>query len=198
MANAVTSSRIVFAPLFFVAFFLPRWFGVPEIVSIIILWTLFILIEISDLVDGQIARKMSQTTDTGKLLDPFADSLSRLTYFFCFTTAGYMPIWIFVVLLYRDLGIGFIRLLILRKGHTLGARISGKLKAWVYAISGIFGLGKLTLGQFPDTMVYEIVSVVTIVVFYLAGVIAIWSLIDYASVLLRKNSGTQDSETADR
>ena len=194
ISNAVTASRIFLAPLFFVVFFLPRWFGVSELVVIVILWVLFVAIELSDLFDGHIARKLSQTSDTGKLLDPFADSLSRLTYFFCFTSAGYMPIWIFVVLLYRDLGVGFIRLMILRRGAALSARVSGKLKAWIYAVAGGVGLFHLTIELLPESLVSKIVSVFTIVVFYSAGAIAIWSLVDYASLLItKKRAKKQDS-----
>lgn len=187
LPNAITTSRVVMSPLFFIFFFLPRWSGFPDSVSIVVLWVLFVLMEVSDLFDGAVARRLSQTSDTGKLLDPFADSLSRLTYFFCFTTAGLMPIWIFLVLLYRDLGVGFIRLLVLRRGTTLSARVSGKLKAWVYAIAGVFGLLLLTAQiGFSDSLFDSIVSTSAIVIFYAAGAIAVWSLIDYASVLYRK------------
>ena len=44
-------------------------------------WLVFALIEISDLLDGHLARNLKQESELGKVLDPFADSLSRLTYF---------------------------------------------------------------------------------------------------------------------
>ena len=196
LSNAVTSSRIVLSPLFFVAFFLPRWFDLSEVVSLVILWILFALIEASDLADGAIARRLSQTSDTGKLLDPFADSLSRLTYFLCFTMADIMPVWIFLILLYRDLGVGFIRLMILRRGVTLSARLSGKLKAWIYAFAGIAGLVDFTarVAGFGATS-SSVIGAATSGCFYAAGAIAIWSFFDYLSFLLKSRGITPHSDS---
>jgi CDP-diacylglycerol---glycerol-3-phosphate 3-phosphatidyltransferase len=189
IANAITSSRILVAPFFFIAFFLPRWTALPVAFPVVVLWALFALMEISDLADGAVARKLGQTSDTGKLLDPFADSLSRLTYFFCFTTVDIMPIWIFLVILYRDLGVGFVRLLVLKRGAAMSARVSGKLKAWIYAVSGIAGLLVFTLQHlWSESSFLPAMSVLASITFYLAGAIALWTLYDYVSVLFRKNN----------
>ena len=48
----------------------------------------FLLIELSDLLDGHAARVRNQESELGKVLDPFADSLSRLTYFVAFAGIG--------------------------------------------------------------------------------------------------------------
>ncbi len=188
LPNTMTSARIVLSPIYFVLFFLPEWFNTGTTVSIVLLWIVLVIIELSDLFDGALARKTGQTSDTGKLLDPFADSLSRLTYFLCFTMADIMPVWVFVILLYRDLGVGFVRLLMSRKGVVLSARISGKLKAWIYAIAGVIGLAYYTLHTYiaestADTVFYY----GSFVFFVAAGFIAVWSLVDYVSVLVRKS-----------
>ena len=117
----------------------------------------------------------------------FADSLSRLTYFLCFTIAGIMEVWIFLILLYRDLSVSFIRLIMARKGTIMSARISGKVKAWVYAISGFVGLGILTFYELslPDQII-RIAEVATYICFAVSAATALWTLGDYASVLLPK------------
>lgn len=189
LPNALSIGRLVLSPVFFLFFFLPRWSIFPQLASVVILWLLFGLIEITDLLDGSIARRLGQTSDTGKLLDPFADSLSRLTYFFCFTIAGLMPVWIFIVLLYRDLTVGFIRLIMSRKGISMGARLSGKLKAWVYAVSGVAGLLTMTISEIPRLEgITESINIAKFVVFLLAGSIAIWSLIDYFTALRKRGT----------
>ena len=189
LPNALSIGRLVLSPVFFLFFFLPRWSIFPQLASVVILWLLFGLIEITDLLDGSIARRLGQTSDTGKLLDPFADSLSRLTYFFCFTFAGLMPVWIFIVLLYRDLTVGFIRLIMSRKGISMGARLSGKLKAWVYAVSGVAGLLTMTISEIPRLEgITESINIAKFVVFLLAGSIAIWSLIDYFTALRKRGT----------
>lgn len=185
LANLITFSRILLSPVFFCVFYIPRWFGTSSLVSLIFLWFLFGIIEVTDLIDGKVARKLDQTSDTGKLLDPFADSLSRLTYFLCFFIAGIMEVWIFLILLYRDLSVSFVRLLMSRRGVVMGARLSGKLKAWVYAISGVVGLAMLTLMELPvpEEMV-DAGLVITYICFIISGAVALWSLADYMTALL--------------
>ena len=144
------------------------------------LWLLFIIIELTDLADGQIARRTGQISDTGKLLDPFADSLSRLTYFLCFTIAGIMEVWVFLIILYRDLGVSFIRLLMSRRGIAMASRMSGKIKAWVYALCGVIGLALMTIRHTALTDdIVRIADIVTYISFICAAAIALWSLGDY-------------------
>ncbi|MEW5815008.1 MAG: CDP-diacylglycerol--glycerol-3-phosphate 3-phosphatidyltransferase [Spirochaetota bacterium] len=185
LADSLTTSRLIFSPLFFIFFFAAEWFHTPGILTMVLLWFIFLTIEISDLLDGHFARKRNQTSDAGRLFDPFADSLSRLTYFFCFTISGLMPVWIFLILLYRDLGVAYIRLLASGKGFSMGARLSGKVKAWVYAIAGVAGLIVITMQR---TKILQflliIIKPVSVVCIYSTGIIAIWSLIDYALGML--------------
>ena len=103
ISNLLTISRIIFSPVFLIIFFLADYFQQNILIFLVILWIIFIFIELSDLFDGFIARALSQVSEVGKLMDPFADSFSRITYFLCFMIAGIMPVWIFVIILYRDL-----------------------------------------------------------------------------------------------
>ena len=122
---------------------------------------------------------MDLQTDLGKILDPFADSLSRLTYFFCYALAGIMPVWIFILILYRDLSVAFIRQYASKEGIVMGSRLSGKLKAWIYAFGGAAGLVWMSF----NGQTLGVVRIVATVVFGLCGLVAIWSFGDYASTL---------------
>ena len=134
----LTVGRLVLAPVYFLLYQLAgaAW----PCRRVAGAWLVFVLIEISDLLDGHLARKLEQESEAGKVLDPLADSLSRLTYFVCFTVAGIMPAWVLLVLVYRDVGVSYIRVLFSRGGVLLPARTSGKVKAWVYAFAGGLGL----------------------------------------------------------
>jgi CDP-diacylglycerol---glycerol-3-phosphate 3-phosphatidyltransferase len=140
LPNKITLLRILASPLFFVVFFLPRWAGYSAIWLTVGVWAVWGVIELSDVADGYAARKLGLVSDIGKLFDPFADVVSRLTFFFCFTLAGLMPPWIFIILLYRELGITFLRIFALSKGKTVGANLAGKIKAVFYTISAAGGL----------------------------------------------------------
>ena len=169
---------MVLSPLFFVLFFIEKWTGWGAVLSVVGCWIVFFLIELSDLLDGYLARRLNQNSEWGKVLDPFADSLSRLTYFACFAGAGIMPLWIFLLLLYRDLGVAYIRIFTSRSGAVMGARLSGKVKAWVYAAGGVAGMARrssVLLGI--ENRVILSVGIYT--VFGLCAAVAVYSLADY-------------------
>ena len=177
LANIITFLRVILSPVFFSVFYLVIYTEY-KILFLIILWILFLVIELSDLLDGYFARKLNVTSDFGKLLDPFADSLSRLTYFVCFASAGIMPFIILLLIIYRDLSVNFIRLIMIKKGTIMGARWSGKIKAWFYAAAGIAGMLRLSQSRLslPDNTIF--ITIVNII-FIFSAVIAIISLIDY-------------------
>ncbi len=184
-ATLVTSIRILLAPVFFFVFIGTFHDGQVAVNGIIALWVVFTVMECSDFIDGRIARRTGSVTDLGKVFDPFADSFARLTYFLAFLVAGIMPAWIFLVILYRDLGVSFIRLLFMGKGIAMGAKVSDKIKAGVYAVAGVvtmayatfIAVGKAAPWAPEATSLSGTLSQVS----YLACVAAaLWTMIDYA------------------
>jgi len=191
LANILTGSRILMSPVFLIVYFVPVWTGRFGFSSVVICWSLFILMELSDLFDGMAARAANQVSDLGKVFDPFADVVSRLTYFLCFAVSGFMPVLVFAIIMYRELGILFIRMLAVKKGFVMGARAGGKLKAWSYAFSGISGLlyvSILRTGLFTEYS--GSVLLAAKVFFILSAVSALASLADYLIMLKRKFYGS--------
>lgn len=187
LANTLTSLRIVLSPLYFLAAWIPVWssgrFNLP---SIIAMWALFIVMELSDLADGWVARKQGIVSDAGKLLDPFADVVARLTYFSVFSAFRIMPVWMFVLIMYRELGIIFVRLMLIRDGVALGARGGGKLKSFVYGLAAAAALLQLTHSRLQNLhwMMPQLPWVV--LGLFLAGVVLAWvSFGDYLMVVRR-------------
>ncbi|MCL2558040.1 MAG: CDP-diacylglycerol--glycerol-3-phosphate 3-phosphatidyltransferase [Treponema sp.] len=131
LANKITLLRVILAPTFFVLYFLP-WVSGGEVWVVALLWLIFLVAEISDGLDGMAARRLGETSDFGRLFDPFADTLAQLTFFLCFVLDGILPAALFLVVVYREFGILFLRNLMLRKGVTMGARLSGKAKTVAY------------------------------------------------------------------
>jgi CDP-diacylglycerol---glycerol-3-phosphate 3-phosphatidyltransferase len=149
------------------------------------LLVLFLVMEISDGLDGHVARKTGTVSDFGKLFDPFADSLARLTYFLGFVYTGIMPGWIFILVLYRDLGVAFVRTLAMKKGVAMAAQLSGKIKAWIYAIAGIAGILSASAASFlPAGLVAGAVAVADMT-FMACAATAVWTMIDYAMAYQR-------------
>ena len=66
LPNKLTVSRLVMAPLLFIAFMLPEWGGEQlKTFSVIVTLILFGCTELTDLLDGIIARKWNMVTDLG-------------------------------------------------------------------------------------------------------------------------------------
>jgi len=187
LANILTASRIVLSPVFLFIYFLPECTRTNTIVLIIILWLLFIYMELSDLFDGIAARATNTVSDLGKVFDPFADVISRMTYFLCFTKTGIMPVFIFAIIMYREFIILFIRILAMKKGFAMGARAGGKLKAWSYALAGIFGLLYISVIRTNFFIAYsDQILCAAKIFFILSAVAALLSLADYLLMLKKK------------
>ena len=182
----LTVGRIGLAPLLYLLF---RLTGNGNLGLIIAIWAVFLVIEVSDLLDGHLARLWHQESELGKVLDPMADTLCRLTYFIALAGAGILPLWMLLVFVYRDFVVAYIRVVISREGVMLAARISGKLKAWTYAIAagGGFMVFSLKVMGAPSvwTMGFQWLS---LGLFVAAVGVAAWSFTDYA-VFFVKNFG---------
>lgn len=149
----LTVFRMIATPFFLIFFFLPielsRQMGPAlspsalqtlSVVSAWLLLALAFLSELTDLLDGAIARKYHQVTDLGKVLDPFSDVILHVTYFICFTFVGLMPVWALTVIIYRELGITMVRMLSMKEGIAIPANRWGKAKTALYAATGFMGL----------------------------------------------------------
>ncbi len=94
--------------------------------------------ELSDGLDGYLARRYNQVTDLGKLLDPMADSIYRISIFLAFIVEPVrLPVYLVFIFLYRDSVIATLRTVCALRGFALAARPSGKAKAVVQAAAAI-------------------------------------------------------------
>jgi len=210
LADKVTSTRLILAPVFFIIYLLPRFFpaiftvesisaeGTAQLLgaswTVPVLWVLFLTSEISDMLDGMIARKRHEVSDFGKLYDPFADTLTQITYFSCFVIDGILPPILFLAVIYREFSILLVRNLMLRKGIALGARMSGKIKTVTYIMAAslallLSSLVRLDVGR----EFYRGLTIAAVVVFLISVIFAVISFFDYVAVY-RKTDSSGHSE----
>ncbi len=180
LADKLTASRLVMAPVFFVIFFWGSAMGLPPLARVVILWALFFMIELSDLFDGMAARARETVSGFGKLFDPFADVFARLTYFVCFAYTGIMPLWLFLVIIYREFGQLFLRQLLAEKGVAMGARKGGKTKAVFYMLAGAASLILWSVQQLAVLPEYTgVLTLAVLVLYYIAAALSVGSFVDY-------------------
>lgn len=135
IANYITFIRIFISPIFLLVYLEYENLHITLQTLPYVLLFLFGISELSDAFDGYIARRMNQVTDLGKILDPMADSIYRISVFLTFTLPPVqLPMFLVFVLLYRDSVISTLRTICALKGFALAARFSGKLKAVLQAI----------------------------------------------------------------
>jgi len=181
-ANLLTLSRIILAPVFLIIFFLPKEYSgwvIP------VLWVIFLVSEITDYFDGFAARKLNLISDFGKLFDPFADTLVQITCFLCFIIDGLwgnniFPVILFLLVIYREFGILFLRNLMLKKGVTLGARMPGKIKTVTYIIAvgtALLAVSIERLGIYENLLPYFKTG--ALVIFIISVIFAVFSFFDY-------------------
>ena len=140
ISNKFTLSRIILAPIIFIIYNIPVWFGLENgstvaIASICVAIPVLAFAELTDYFDGHYARKLNDVSDFGKMFDPFADVFLHLSMFTCFVFSGYMPVVCYVLILYREFSQNFLRMVAAKQGTAIAARKGGKIKTVFYVAS---------------------------------------------------------------
>lgn len=126
LADKITLSRVAVLPAFGAAFLLapPAWFWLAA--------AIYSWVEISDVLDGQVARRTGQISELGKLLDPYCDAVCRGVAFLLLLHVGLCATWMAGVILIREMTVYWLRAQAARVNYILAARFSGKTKAVVH------------------------------------------------------------------
>jgi CDP-diacylglycerol--glycerol-3-phosphate 3-phosphatidyltransferase len=179
IANYLTLIRIVISPLFLSFYLYPSFFNINSTNLPYILLFLFSICEASDAFDGYLARKYDQVTDLGKILDPMADSIYRLSVFLAFTQAPVnLPTILIFIFFYRDSLISTLRTICALKGFALAARPSGKIKAAIQALAAFI----IILLMIPHSLGYLSTNGLHTTSTFITAIAAVYSLcsgVDY-------------------
>lgn len=173
LANSLTFIRIFISPIFLLLYIAHDSFGISSVVLPYVLIFLMSVSELSDAFDGYFARKYNQVTDLGKIFDPMADSIYRISIFLTFIEPPVkLPILLVFIFIYRDSVISTLRTICALRGFALAARFSGKLKAVIQAIAAFLVLlfmipesvGSITREtlQYYSTWIVSVAAVYTI------------------------------------
>ena len=104
----------------------------------------FVAAGVSDAVDGFVAKRFGRRTELGRYLDPLADKTLLVSIYITLGTQGYLPIWIVLLVVTRDL--------LIVGGALLSALLSQSLSLQPARISKAntaaqIALAALVLGQ---------------------------------------------------
>lgn len=179
IANYLTFIRIFISPIFLLIYVQHDVFYISSTVLPYVLLFLLGASELSDALDGFLARRYQQVTDFGKLFDPMADSIARISVFLTFTQPPVnVPLLLVFVFLYRDSVVSTLRTICALKGFALAARPTGKLKAVIQAgtvIAIVLLMIPHSLGQISN----ETLKMVSSLLVALAAIYTIYSGVEY-------------------
>lgn len=122
LPNLLTVSRILLIPVFVVLFSSPT--HNRSLAAAIV----FVVAAMTDLLDGYLARRRSQVTKLGRLLDPIADKLLVLSALILLVQFDRVSALVAILIIAREVAVTGIRAIAASEGIILTPETTGKYK----------------------------------------------------------------------
>jgi len=120
LPNLISLARLLCVPL-------PIWFILNG--HFTAAFWMFVAAGLSDGIDGFIAKRFDQRSELGALLDPIADKALIVSMYVTLGLAGYLPSWLVILVVFRDL--------LIIGGFLLAAAVTQPMRWEPLAISKI-------------------------------------------------------------
>ncbi|GEB49939.1 MULTISPECIES: CDP-diacylglycerol--glycerol-3-phosphate 3-phosphatidyltransferase [Streptomyces] len=184
IANILTMVRLLLVPAFVLLMVAegghdPAWRSFA--------WAAFTVAMITDLFDGELARRHDLVTDFGKIADPIADKAIMGAALVCLSALGDLTWWVTAVILVRELGITLMRFWVIKHGVIPASR-GGKMKTLTQGVA--VGMYVLALTGPLATLRWWVMAV--------AVVLTVATGLDYVrqAVVLRRAGLAAEAERA--
>jgi cardiolipin synthase len=171
LPTLLTWGRIIAIPLVVGVFYLPLDVPTRNVVATV----LFILVALTDWLDGWLARKLNQTSSFGAFLDPVADKFLICAALLILLQLDRVNALITFVIIGREIAISALRewMATIGAARSVAVHMLGKLKTTVQMIAIPFLLYDGALFGVIDTRIWGTVLM------YAAAVLTIWSMVYY-------------------
>lgn len=124
LPNKLTVLRVLMIP-FFIAFLM---FDITGNADKWIALAIFAAASLTDMLDGQIARKYNLVTNFGKFMDPLADKLLVCSAMICLVSMDKLNVIVVLIIIAREFIISGFRLVASDSGIVIAASYWGKFK----------------------------------------------------------------------
>lgn len=128
VANALTVARLLLVPVF-VWFLLAGGTGGRTIAFVA-----FAVASVTDLLDGELARRLGLITDFGKIADPIADKALTGSALITLSYLGELAWWVTAVIVVREVAVTGLRFWVIRRGVIAASR-GGKIKTMLQIVA---------------------------------------------------------------
>jgi CDP-diacylglycerol--glycerol-3-phosphate 3-phosphatidyltransferase len=176
LPNKLTLLRVLLVPFFVASLLWGK--GQNQMLRVVAL-IIFIVASLTDMLDGQIARRYHLVTNFGKFMDPLADKLLVCSALICFVELRQISAVVVIIIIAREFVISGFRLVAADAGVVIAASWWGKLKTVSQMIAVILMIIHLQPLIFITRAMVIVMTALTVI-----------SLIDY----LAKNHGVLTSE----
>jgi cardiolipin synthase len=140
--NTLTIMRIILIPVFITSIIYKRYdYSLG----------LFIFAALTDMFDGLFARLKNQKTALGTFLDPLADKFLHVTAFIIFSIYGWIPKWLTIIVISRDIIIvtGWLLMYFIAGISKVEPSSLGKTTIWVQSLLIAYILIDINLSSRP-------------------------------------------------
>ena len=181
-ANIITCVRIVFIPVFML---LAQFSTVGardfDTSLSVAAFVLYVLLSLTDKVDGYLARSRNEITDFGKFLDPIADKLLVFSALLILLELDFVSVWPVFIILLREFLVSAMRMVASANGVVIAADKLGKWKTATTMVSlccYLFVIVQIAAGLpfVPELLVLaRLLMVAAVVLTVVSGVQYFWN-----------------------
>ncbi len=171
LPTLLTWARIVAIPLIIGVFYLPLDAGARNLTATL----MFIVVALTDWLDGWLARRLNQTSSFGAFLDPVADKFLVCAALLVLVKLGRVEAMVALVIIGREIAISSLREWMAHIGasRSVAVHMLGKLKTFTQMTAIPFLLYDGLAFGVVDTRFWGTALI------YIAAVLTIWSMVYY-------------------
>lgn len=149
LPTKITLTRIIFIPVFLLLMYIPgpevTWLGQTDDSFQLAAAGLFVILALTDWVDGYLARKNNQVTALGKFLDPIADKALVFSAFLVLVEQNLIWSLPIILMLVREFVVATVRMMAAKEGFVMAADKLGKWKTVTQMVALVLYLFHFTI-----------------------------------------------------
>ncbi len=179
-ANIVTCIRVALVPLWLLCAQVLGGSSQPSAAAIdggaLTVAIFFMVLSLTDKLDGYLARSRNEVTTFGKFLDPIADKLVVVVAFCYLLETGAVSAWVLLIVVSREFLVSGLRMVVASAGEVIAA---SKLGKWKTATTMVSIAGLLLVPALPTGGFCSFIQTVSTVLLWAAMALTLWSGADY-------------------
>ena len=175
-ANIVTMARVALIPLWLLCAEMSAPGNDGLSIGALMVFVGYVIISLTDKLDGYLARSRNEVTAFGQFLDPIADKLAVVVALFYLLEVNMTNAWVLLVIVAREFLVSGLRMVVASEGVVVPASNLGK---WKTAVTMVAICGLLLVRALPASQMASMLGLICNVGMAIAVILTVWSGVDY-------------------